>query len=88
MTYKAYLPQFLQPKRIDSLIRIGRPNDGDYVVDSRSVENSDRLIGLASEVGEELVSALPRDLDMPNNKHKEHYQSVFYGHSIPMASQV
>lgn len=33
-------------KRIDSLIRIGRPNDAGYVVNSRSVGNSDRLIGL------------------------------------------
>ena len=46
MKYDAYLPQFLQPKRIDSLIRIGRANDGGYVVDSRSVDNSDILIGL------------------------------------------
>lgn len=46
MTYTAYLPQFLQPKRIDSLERIGRANDGGYLVDSRSVENSDMLIGL------------------------------------------
>jgi hypothetical protein len=46
MTYKAYLPQFLRPKRIDSLIRLGRANDGGYVVDARSVDNSDILIGL------------------------------------------
>ena len=46
MTHKAYLPQFLQPKRIDSLRRIGRANDGGYVVDFRSVEHSDVLIGL------------------------------------------
>ncbi len=46
MTYEAYLPQFLQPKKIDSLKRIGRPNDGGYVVDFRSVESSDLLIGL------------------------------------------
>jgi len=46
MTYDAYLPQFLQPKRIDSLVRIGQANDGGYVVDSRSVDNSDILIGL------------------------------------------
>ena len=46
MKYKAYLPQFLQPRRIDSLIRIGRANDGGYVVDARSVDNSDILIGL------------------------------------------
>jgi hypothetical protein len=46
MTSEAYLPEFLQPKRIDSLVRIGRANDGGYVVDSRSVENSDILIGL------------------------------------------
>ena len=46
MINKAYLPQFLQPRKIDSLIRIGRANDGGYVVDSRSVDNSDMLIGL------------------------------------------
>jgi hypothetical protein len=46
MTNEAYLPQFLQPKKIDSLVRIGRANDGGYIVDNRSVENTDILIGL------------------------------------------
>ena len=32
----------------------------------------------ASKVGKELVSTLPGDLDMPNNKDKEDYQLIFY----------
>jgi hypothetical protein len=46
MTNKAYLPQFLRPKKTDNLKRIGRANDGGYVVDFRSVENSDILIAV------------------------------------------
>jgi hypothetical protein len=32
----------------------------------------------AAKVGDDLVSTLPGDLDMPNNKDKADYQLVFY----------
>ncbi len=40
------LPKFLQPKKINSLKRIGGNNDGGYVIDERNISNSDILIGL------------------------------------------
>ena len=39
-----YLPKFLQPKDIDYLIRVGKDNDGGYLVDRRNILNSDLLI--------------------------------------------
>ncbi|MEO5808373.1 hypothetical protein [Devosia sp.] len=43
---KASLPEFLHPHRINTLVRLGRDNDGGYVVDQRSVDASKLLVGL------------------------------------------
>lgn len=40
-----YLPSFLHPKQIETLVRIGRNNDGGYLVDERSIISSDVLLG-------------------------------------------
>lgn len=46
MKSQIILPNFLQPKKISSLKRIGGDNDGGYVIDERNIINSDNLIGL------------------------------------------
>ena len=46
MKTKSILPRFLQPNKIDTLERIGRNNDGGYVIDKKNISNSDVLIGL------------------------------------------
>ena len=42
----AVLPYELRPHSVPSLVRLGRDYDGGYVVDQRSIEMSDCLIGL------------------------------------------
>lgn len=42
----ALLPLFLRPQKISALVRIGRDNDGGYLVDKRSIIASDFLLGL------------------------------------------
>ncbi|MDA8905305.1 hypothetical protein N9I58_02440 [Candidatus Thioglobus sp.] len=46
MKTQAELPKFLQPKKISTLGRIGRNNDGGYVIDKKNISNTDVLIGL------------------------------------------
>jgi hypothetical protein len=46
MKNKCVLPKFLQPKKTDSLKRIGKNNDGGYIIDEKNIRNSDVLIGL------------------------------------------
>ena len=43
---KLTLPRFLQPFQSESLIRLGKHQDGGYLVDQRSVVATDALIGL------------------------------------------
>lgn len=43
---EAVLPLFLCPKKITDLVRIGRDNDGGYLVDKRSIIASEFLFGL------------------------------------------
>lgn len=45
---RTYTPDFtaLRPVMVDDLIRMGRDNDGGYVVSARSVDNVDLVIGL------------------------------------------
>ncbi len=38
------IPKFLQPKKIKSLVRVGKHNDGGYLVDPRSIEVTDFLL--------------------------------------------
>tara|TARA_B100000953_G_scaffold105086_1_gene86090 strand:- start:111 stop:911 length:801 start_codon:yes stop_codon:yes gene_type:complete len=46
MKTQSVLPKFLQPKKINTLKRIGGNNDGGYVIDKKNISNSDVLIGL------------------------------------------
>ena len=39
------IPYYLRPKEIETLVRIGRDNDGGYLVDKRSITSSDVLLG-------------------------------------------
>lgn len=41
----AVLPLFLRPKKGAELVRLGRDNDGGYLVDKRSIISSDFLLG-------------------------------------------
>lgn len=43
---KVKLPPFLRPKKINSLIRIGKKNDGGYLIDERNIQSSNYLISL------------------------------------------
>ena len=43
---KVTLPKSFAPYQADSLIRIGRANDGGYLIDSRNPSNSSVLIGM------------------------------------------
>lgn len=45
ITMSAQLPAFLQPKPTPSLVRLGRDNDGGYLVDPRDIAASDILLG-------------------------------------------
>ena len=38
------LPQLFRPIKCDSLVRIGKDNDGGYVIDSASISNTDCLV--------------------------------------------
>jgi hypothetical protein len=42
----------------------------------------------SSKVGEDLASALPGDLDMPNNVQKEDYRLIFHDHSKRIGSVI
>jgi len=42
---EALLPLFLRPQKISDLVRIGRDNDGGYLVDKRSIVTSEFLLG-------------------------------------------
>lgn len=47
MDTKAKLPKFLQPyKNNNNLVRIGRDNDGGYLIDKRNIQSTNVLIGL------------------------------------------
>lgn len=46
MKTQSILPKFLQPKKIDTLKRVGGRNDGGYVIDKKNIFNSDVLVGL------------------------------------------
>jgi hypothetical protein len=46
MKKNCVLPKFLQPKKIKTLERIGKNNDGGYIIDKENIYNSDILIGL------------------------------------------
>ena len=46
MKTQPVLPYFLQPTKIDTLVRIGGDNDGGYVKKKKNISNSDVLIGL------------------------------------------
>lgn len=41
----AVLPLFLRPKTISELVRLGRDNDGGYLVDKRSITASEIMLG-------------------------------------------
>ena len=41
-----YLPSFLNPIKFDDLIRIGKQNDGGYIVRRQDVVDADNLISL------------------------------------------
>ncbi len=43
---EARLPKELRPGKIASLVRVGRDNDGGYVLDRRNLEHSEILVGL------------------------------------------
>ena len=43
---QVFLPKDLQPSLCRTLKRLGKDFDGGYVIDSRNIEISDRLIGL------------------------------------------
>jgi hypothetical protein len=46
MKMRTKLPKFLQPIEINTLVRIGRNNDGGYVINEKNISNADVLIGL------------------------------------------
>lgn len=41
----AVLPSFLRPKKIAELVRLGKENDGGYLVDKRSICETDFMLG-------------------------------------------
>lgn len=46
MKIEIFLPRFLNPYKIDGLIRVGKANDGGYIVNSQDVLNTKHLISL------------------------------------------
>ena len=46
MNNNIVLPNFLNPRKFQDLIRIGKDNDGGYIVRSQDIEDTRNLISL------------------------------------------
>ena len=40
------LPKYLQPHEVTDLVRLGKNNDGGYLVSKKDIKNTDNLISL------------------------------------------
>jgi hypothetical protein len=61
----AVLPLFLRPKKVAELVRLGRDNDGGYLVDKRSILSSEFLLGFGINDDWSFEKDFKKRIDVP-----------------------